>query len=92
MGYSVEVKHRRPVYRKGDLEDEVVTISFMNFKSRKLAKEYIEKQLSGKKDVSRNYHKGDVPSVCIFFTSKTWVNENTGDECEEYYSYIMRKV
>lgn len=92
MGYSVEVKHRRPVYRKGDLEDEIVTINFMNFKSRKLAKEYIEKQLSGKKDISRNYHKGDVPSICTFFTNKTWVNENTGDECEEYYSYIMRKV
>lgn len=92
MGYSVEVKHKRPVYRKGDLEDEIVTINFMNFKSRKLAKEYIEEQLSGKKVVFRNYHKGDTPSVCTFFTNKRWVNENTGDECEEYYSYIMRKV
>ena len=41
MGYLVEVKHYRPAYRRGDLEDELIIEITRTFKTRKEAKDYI---------------------------------------------------
>ena len=30
-------------------------------------------------------------SGAIYFTGKKWVEENTGEECEEYKEYIITK-
>ena len=90
--YTVKKYHYRPAYRKGDLEAETIMIGSYSFKTRKEAKDFIERELRGKKDVYRNYHKGNKKSNCEYFTDRTWIHENTGDTCTESFSYILEKV
>lgn len=90
--YKVEESHRRPTYRNGDLEDEVVVIGAKIFKTRKEAKTFIERKLSGKADTWRWYHKGNQRSFCGYNTGVTWVHENTGETCYESYTYELSKV
>ena len=90
--YIVKKYHYRPAYRRGDLEDETIMIDSYPFKTRKEAKDFIERGLRGKRDVYRNYHKGDKKSYCGYCTDKTWVHENTGETCTESFSYILEKV
>ena len=92
MGYLVELKHYRPTYRKGDLEDELVIESTRTFKTRKDAKDFIEKQFPKNKHGYKDYHKGNQPSYCKYWTGKTWIHENTGEKCEEYYMFVLTKV
>lgn len=89
--YIVNKYHYRPTYRKGDLEDEFVVVYACPFKTRKEAKDYIEKELRGKSNVFRDYHKGNKKSYCIYFTGKTWIHENTGETCDEYFKYELFK-
>ena len=46
--YKVIEEHRRPCYRKGDLEDEWVVENTKMFKLKRDAKAYIESKLRGK--------------------------------------------
>lgn len=92
MSYLVKTFHHKPAYIKGDLEEETVMIDAKVYNTRKEAKEFIENKLRGKKQVYRNYHKGDKQSTCGYYTGKTWINENTGEECEESFTYIMSKA
>lgn len=89
--FKVEVFHNRPCYRRGDLEEETVVVDCKLFKTRTSAKDYIEKQLTGKQNVSRSYHRGNTPSTCSYYTNKTWTNENTGEPCNEYFVYKLIK-
>ena len=90
MGYLVEVWHHRPCYRRGDLEDESVITQNKTFKLRREAKEWIETQLRGKKNAVRDYHRSD--GVCYYYTGKTWIHENSGEECRESYTYNLKKI
>lgn len=90
--YTVKEWHCRPTYRKGDLEAEEVVINATTFKTRKEAKNYIENKLRGKKDIWRDYHKGNEKSYCGYSTGKTWVHENTGETYTERFSYTLEKV
>ena len=55
--YKVIEEHRRPCYRKGDLEDEWVVENTKMFKLKRDAKAYIESKLRGKQDVFRHINK-----------------------------------
>lgn len=90
--YTVKKYHYRPAYRRGDLEDETIMIDSHPFKTRKEAKDFIERELRGKRNVYRDYHKGNEKSYCEYSTDKTWVHENTGETCTERFSYILEKV
>lgn len=93
MGYLVEVKHYRPAYRRGDLEDELIIETTRTFKTRKEAKDYIENNFPrDSKGGYKDYHKGIQPSYCKYFTGRTWIHENTGEKCEEYYMFVLKKV
>ena len=91
MAYIVEIIHHKPVYRNGDLENDLETTTH-TFSKRKEAKEFIENRLSKLKNVRRGYHRESVePSICIGWTGKKWTNENTGEECEEHYKFYLQK-
>lgn len=92
MSYLVKTIYHKPAYIKGDLEEATVMIDAKFFNTRKEAKEFVENKLRGKKQVYRNYHKGDKQSTCIYYTGKTWINENIGEKCEESFTYIMSKA
>lgn len=87
--YKVTKEHHRPYYRKGDLEDEWITLDIKLFKRKKDAKAYIESELRGKSDVYR--HTSRYLYMCGYRTGYTWTHENTGDECEETYNYRLTK-
>ena len=88
--YKVEVYHYRETFVRGDLEDETVLIKDELFKTRKAAKEYIEKDVKGKSGVHREYHTGDRPSYVWRHTGHTWIHENSGEECHESFTYSSR--
>lgn len=90
--YTVEVYHHDKDWRNGDLEDKLELLESKNFKTRKAAKEYIESKLRGKKDVYRNYHKGNETSWCGYYTGVTWQHENSGETMYEYYHYTLKKT
>ena len=94
--YQVTVHHHDKDWVKGDLEDKFELIAQENFKTREAAKTYIESNCGLNrrplKQVRREYHKGDVPSYCYWFTGVTWQHENSGEEMEEYYQYTLKKV
>lgn len=90
--YQVIVHHHDKAWRNGDLEDELKLVAQENFKTRTAAKKYIEDHLKGKKDVFRNYHKGDATSWCGYYTGVTWQHENSGEKMVEYYQYTLKKV
>ena len=92
MSYRVECWHYAKVYRKGDLESDLILEGEHTLPTRKEAKQLIENRLSKLKNVRREYHKGIQPSVCVGWTGKRWTNENTGEECLEFYKYILRKL
>lgn len=90
--YQVKIYHYRPCTRNGDLEDEQIMLDSKVFKTRKEAKEFIESKLRNKKDVFRNYHRGNVASWCGYLTGYKWVHENSGETCYEEYSFEMIKI
>lgn len=90
--YQVKIYHYRECIIRGDLEDEQIMLDAKVFKTRKEAKEFIESKLKGKKDVFRNYHRGKQASWCGYLTGHKWVNENSGETCEEEYSFELEKV
>lgn len=91
--FQVEVYHHDKDIVRGDLEDKLELLEKEIFNTRKSAKAYIERCLSGKpKDmVDRFYRKGDT-STCYYFTGVKWQHENSGEMMEEYYKYILSKV
>lgn len=92
--YEVTVCHHRKTYTRGDVDAEFVMTAKETFKTRTAAKTYIENRLKGKpaKSVYRDYHKGDEPSRCYYYTGETWFNECTGDDEKEYYVYTLKKT
>ena len=91
--YQVTVHHHDKDWVRGDLEDKFELIAQENFKTRKAAKEYIERCLSRKSgEKSRYYHTGDKPSFCYVYTGVTWQHENSGEMMEEYYQYTLKKA
>jgi hypothetical protein len=94
--YQVTVHHNDKAIVRGDLKDKFELIAQENFKTREAAKTYIE-SICGLnrrplKQVTRDYHKGDKPSYCYWFTGVTWQHENSGEMMEEYYQYTLKKV
>lgn len=89
--YEVRVTHMTEAWEKGDLSSELKLEDVKVYKTRKEAKAYIESRLAGKK-AFREYHRGDVPSICTYFTGHSWVEENTGEERQEYYSFRLVKL
>ena len=62
MGYLVELKHYKPAYRRGDLEAELVNEHTRVFKTRKEAKDYIERNFPrDSKGGYNDYHNGVQP-------------------------------
>lgn len=92
MDFVVQMKHYKPVYRNGHLEDELIIEHTRVYKTRRDAKQYIENMLINKNVAYRDYHRGNTPSTCLYFTDKTWVNEELGVECHEYYQFVLTKV
>lgn len=92
MDFVVQIKHYQPVCINGYLEDELIIEHTRVYKTRREAKQYIENMLFNKNVAYRDYHKGDMPSTCLYFTDKTWINEKTGIECHEYYQFVLTKV
>lgn len=90
--YQVKVYHYREAIVKGDLEDEEVLIASELFKTRRAAKEYIEKKVNGKSNVNRKYHTGITPSYVWHYTGHKWRHENSGEMCYEHYTYKLEKV
>lgn len=96
--YKVEVYHYRKAWRNGDLEAEQVMIGSEFFSTRKSAKEYIERQVESnakyadKPFIRREYHKGDKPSYIYLWTGEEWQHENSGETCQEYYTYTLRRA
>ena len=94
--YQVTVHHHDKDWVRGDLEDKFELIAQENFKTRQAAKIYIESACGLNrrplKQVRREYHKGDEPSYCYWFTGVTWQHENSGEMMEEYYQYTLKKV
>ena len=70
--YKVEEEHHRPCWRKGDLEDEWVTLNVKLFKLKKDAKAYIESKLRGKSDVYRNISRYLYIILLIIKYIKKW--------------------
>ena len=87
--YKVIEEHRRPCYRKGDLEDELVVENTKVFKLKRYAKAYIESKLKGKQDIFRHTYRSLY--ICGYITDLIWINENTGDNCVETYQYRLIK-
>ena len=90
--YQVKVYHHDKDWVKGDLEDKMELIAKELFKARRSAKNYIENDLKGKKNVLRDYHIGDKKSYCYYFTGVKWQHENSGEIMQEYYMYVLEKA
>lgn len=71
MDFVVQMKHYKPVCRNGNLEDELIIEHTRVYKTRRDAKQYIENMLFNKKVAYRDYHRGNTPSTCLYFTDKT---------------------
>ena len=89
--YNVRIEHFKPHTRNGDLEATLELVDIKPFKTKKLAKDYVESQLLKYKTVNRQYQKGDKPNYCLAFTGKTWIHENTGEKCAESFRYSILK-
>ena len=91
--YQVTVHHHDKDWVRGDLEDKFELIDSRNFKTKKDAKNWIISQLERKSGtVKYEWHKGDEPSYAWCWTGITWQHENSGEQMEEYYQYILKKV
>lgn len=90
--YEVKAYHHKPAMVRGDLEEETVMVASELFKTRAKAKAYIEDQVKGCKTVQRDYHRGNETSYVTAFTGYTWINENSGEERQEYYYYRLNKA
>lgn len=92
--YIVETRLHTKDWVRGDLEDKFELIESKYFQVRARARAYVESKLKGhdSSKVFRDYHKGDVPSYCYYYTGVTWQHENSGEQMEEYYMYTMKKA
>lgn len=89
--YEVRITHMTEAWEKGDLSSKLELEDVKTYRTRKEAKAYIEDRLKGKK-AFREYHKGNTPSICTYFTGHSWIEENTGEERQEYYSFRLVKL
>ena len=87
---TLKTLHHKPYTRNGDTESTIELIETQPFKTKKLAKEYIERKLLGHNKVIKKLSIKEEP-YCIIFTGKTWVNENSGELCEEFFKYVITK-
>ena len=91
--YQVTIYHHDKDWRNGDLEDKTELIAKENFKIRKAAKEFIERDLAHRCGTKKTeWHKGDETSYAWCWTGVKWQHENTGEQMEEYYYYTLKKV
>ncbi len=96
--YQVKVYHHRRAIVRGDLENEEVLEKSELFKTRKAAKGFIEDEVrkesryADKPFVRREYHRGNEPSYVYLWTGDEWQHENSGEMCQEYYTYKLEKA
>jgi hypothetical protein len=88
--FKLTERHHRPFVRRGDLEEETAIVDVQLFKTAKSAKEYVEKKSRGKKLIG-SFTKKDYYFM-QYFTGYTWVNENTGETNNEYFSFNLSKL
>lgn len=92
MHYVVEMWHVDKAWAKRDLEQGVQLCAKEFFKTRREAKDYMILQLNAKKGKkSVRWHNGNKASYAYCWTGVTWINENSGEECEEHYQFILKK-
>ena len=83
--YAVETRLFTSCYERGDLSSEMKLVNVDYFNTQKDVKNFILRK-AGKVTVTRgNYHG-------IKFTGYEWVEENTGEDCQEYYEYTTKKL
>lgn len=87
--YAVEIHHLRPCYINGDLDSERIIENVKYFGTLKEAKAFIERSVRGKLG---NFIK-KTRSECygMYYTNKTWVEENTGEERNESFYFECKK-
>lgn len=90
--YQVKITHLTEAWERSDLCSKEELVDVKTYRTRKEAKAFIENKLSGKKNARRSYHRGNTPSVCTYFTGHKWIEENTGEERQEYYSFTLIKL
>lgn len=86
--YVVNIYHFRPCYINGDLDSESQLQDVKHFKTLKETKAFIERSVKGKygEYIAKDKLGG------IYFTQKKWVEENTGEERQEHYTYQAKKI
>lgn len=88
--YAVSKYHFQPCYVRGDLSSEQVLEKVDHFKTLKEAKAFIDRNVNGRlgafaKKTTSGYGG-------IYFTDKTWVEENTGEKRTEKIWYEAKKI
>ena len=83
--YAVETRLFTSCYERGDLSSEMKLISVDYFNTQKEVKNFILRK-TGKVSGSRGNYSG------FKFTGKEWIEENTGEKCQEYYDYRSKKL
>lgn len=91
MTYKVTIYHHKKAYRRGDLESETATLSINVFRTKKAIIQYFENEAEKYKKqrytvVLNKGARGKMPCLSVK-TGVTWINENTGNEEHEYYTY-----
>ena len=91
--YQVTLYHRKKEWRRGDLEYTDALELQENFRTKTAAKIFIQDRLLKMSGTKRTeWHKGDNPSYACWWTGWTWQNENSGEQLEETYTFILKKV
>lgn len=88
--YAVSKYHFQSCYVRGDLDSEQVLEKVEHFKTLKEAKAFIDRNVNGKLGAFTNKTISGYGG--IYFTDKKWVEENTGEERQEYYTYQAKKI
>ena len=89
--YLVKCRNLRRSWSRGGLTSTNVVYDVKIFKKRETAKDFIEKQLSGRRNCWRRYAKTGI-SYCGYENGDTWLDENTGETCRGNYNFEMSKV
>lgn len=63
----------------------------VHFNLRREAKNWVETQLAGK-EALRHYHRGTRWSVCTCWLDEFYTDEETGEECQAFYEYYIKRL
>lgn len=89
--FYIQVTHFRPTYIKGDLDSEVVCIDHKHFAKKSDAVAWVNYETRGKGSIMGNMKTVKYPIIVKCYTSKKWVEENTGEERQECFTYKITK-